>query len=500
MGALLAVAIILIFLGSGTSTLIIAHSIPISIVSTFVLLYFGNFSLNIMTLGGLALGVGRLVDDAIVVLENINRHIEMGEPPEEASYKGAKEVSTPVIAATVTSIIVFIPLAFVKGVAALLFLQMAYTVAFSLLASLFDSLTLVPVLTAKFLRPRKESKKVPWTQKVFQKTRPFFLWVDQHYQVLLDLSLSHRKMVISGVIGIFIGTLFLIPLLGTEFFPSTDEGQLRMAIRLPVGSSLDETVKVVNKVEGIIFEEVPELKSLWSRSGSGTGGNVIFSGRFAGPHTGNASLMLVDQSERNRSSDMVARSLREKIRQIPGAVFSIYPGGLVTRIITFGNDDPIDVEILGYDLATGSRLAREVEGYLREVRGVTDIQVGREDGLPEYQVRVRQDRAAALGLTTSRVAAVVRHAIEGDESAIFVDPKTGREHYVRVRLREEDRKRPEDLARLPLPVSGNRIAALENVVELKHILSPIQLERKYQQTGHSCDGQYKRKGSWLHCR
>jgi CzcA family heavy metal efflux pump len=481
MGALLAVAIILIFLGSGTSTLIIAHSIPISIVSTFVLLYFGNFSLNIMTLGGLALGVGRLVDDAIVVLENINRHIEMGDPPEEASYKGAREVSTPVIAATVTSIIVFIPLAFVKGVAALLFLQMAYTVAFSLLASLFDSLTLVPVLTAKFLKPRKESKKISWTQKIFAKTRPFFLWVDQHYQVLLDLSLSHRRTVLLGVVGIFVGTLFLIPLLGTEFFPTTDEGQLRMAIRLPVGSSLDETVKVVNKVEGIIFEEVPELKSLWSRSGSGTGGNVIFSGRFAGPHTGNASLMLVDQSERNRSSDMVARSVREKIRQIPGATFSIYPGGLVTRIITFGNDDPIDVEILGYDLVTGSRLAREVEGYLREVRGVTDIQVGREDGLPEYQVRVRQDRAASLGLTTSRVAAVVRHAIEGDESAIFVDPKTGREHYVRVRLREEDRKRPEDLARLPLPVSGNRIAALENVVELRHILSPIQLERKYQQ-------------------
>jgi CzcA family heavy metal efflux pump len=481
MGALLAVAIILFFLGSGTSTLIIAHSIPISIVSTFVLLYFGNFSLNIMTLGGLALGVGRLVDDAIVVLENINRHIELGESPEEASYKGAKEVSLPVIAATITSIIVFIPLAFVKGVAALLFLQMAYTVAFSLLASLFDSLTLVPVLTAKFLKPHRESKKVPWTQKVFQKTRPFFLWVDQHYQGLLALSLAHRKTLILGVVLIFAGSLCLIPLIGTDFFPKTDEGQLRMNIRLPVGVSLGETIKVVNKVESIVFEEVPELKSLWSRAGSGTGGNVIFSGRFAGPHTGMASLMLVDQSERTRSSEMVARSLREKIRQIPGAFMSIYPGGLVTRIITFGNDDPIDVEILGYDLTTGTRLAREVEGYLKEVRGVTDIQVGREEGLPEYQVRVRQDRAAALGLTTSRVAAVVRDAIEGDESAIFVDPKTGREHYVRVRLREEDRRRPEDLARLPLPVSGNRVASLDNVVDLRHVLTPIQLERKYQQ-------------------
>ncbi len=484
MGALLAVAIILIFLGSGTSTLIIAHSIPISIVSTFVLLYFGNFSLNIMTLGGLALGVGRLVDDAIVVLENINRHIELGEPPEEASYKGAKEVSMPVIAATVTSIIVFIPLAFVKGVAALLFLQMAYTVAFSLLASLFDSLTLVPVLTAKFLKPRRDSKKVPWAQKIFQKTRPFFLWVDQHYQSLLDLSLSHRRTVILGIVGIFAGSLFLIPLLGTDFFPKTDEGQLRMTVRLPVGSSLYETVKTVSKVEGIVFEEVPELKSLWARAGSGKGRSVIFSGRFAGSHTGMVSLMMVQQSERDRSADMIASSLREKIRQIPGAIVSIYPGGLVTRIITFGNDDPIDVEILGYDLATGSRLAKEVEGILRGTRGVTDIQVGREDGLPEYQVRVRQDRAAALGLTTFRVAGIVRRAVEGTEgaeSSIYIDPKTGREHNVRVRLREEDRKHPEDLARIPLPVSGGRIVSLENVVDVKHILSPIQLERKYQQ-------------------
>jgi HAE1 family hydrophobic/amphiphilic exporter-1 len=491
MGALLAVAIILIFLGSGTSTLIIAHSIPISIIATFVLLYFGNFSLNIMTLGGLALGVGRLVDDAIVVLENINRHIELGEPPEEASYKGAKEVSTPVIAATVTSIIVFIPLAFVKGVAALLFLQMAYTVAFSLMASLFDSLTLVPVLTAKFLRPRKESKsestrteKIPWTQKLFQKTRPFFLWMDQHYQSLLDLSLSHRRTVILGVVGIFVGTLFLIPLIGTDFFPNIDEGQLRMTIRLPVGSSVDGTVKVMSKVEGIIFDDVPELKSLWARAGSGKGRSVIFSGRFAGSHTGNASLMLVEQTERSRSSEMISRSLREKLRQIPGATVSIYPGGLISRIITFGNDDPIDVEILGYDLATGSRLAREVEGYLKEIRGVTDIQVGREEGLPEYQVKIRQDRAAALGLTTSRVAQIVRRAVEGTEgieSAIYIDPKTGREHNVRVRLREEDRKRPEDLNRIPLPVSSDRIVPLENVVDVKHILTPIQLERKYQQ-------------------
>jgi multidrug efflux pump subunit AcrB len=483
MGALLAVAVILIFLGSGTSTLIIAHSIPISIISTFVLLHFGKFTLNIMTLGGLALGVGRLVDDAIVVLENINRHIEQGESPMEASYKGANEVSKPVIAATITSIVVFTPLAFVKGVAALLFVQMAYTVAFSLLASLFDSLTLVPVLTAKFLKPRSARIKVSWTQRIFQKTRPFFLWVDLHYQSLLKLSLSHRKVVVSGVVGIFVGTLFLIPLIGTEFFPASDEGQFRISLRLPVSTPVEETKRVMDKVEGIIFQDVPELYSLWTRSGSGKGAG-IFSGRFSGPHTGSASVMLVEQSDRDRSSEMIAASLRERVRKIPGAIVTVYPGGIVSRVMTFGSDEPIDVEILGYDLATGSRLAKEVDQILRGVRGVTDIQVGREEGFPEYQVRVRQDRIASLGLTTSRVAEIVREAIEGTEgtgSSIYVDPETGREHNVRVRLREEDRRRPEDLGRLPVPVLGGKVAPLENVAEIVHMSKPVQLERKYQQ-------------------
>jgi len=480
MGALLAVAIILIFLGSGTSTLIIAHSIPISIIATFVLLHFGKFTLNIMTLGGLALGVGRLVDDAIVVLENINRHIELGESPVEASYKGASEVTKPVIAATITSIVVFTPLAFVKGIAALLFVQMAYTVAFSLLASLFDSLTLVPVLTAKFLKPKGAPRRVSWTQKIFEKTRPFFLWVDQYYQNVLQLSLSHRKVVVSGVIGIFAGTLLLIPLIGTEFFPASDEGQLRIALRLPVGSPMEETKRVMSKIEGIVFQDVPELYSLWSRSGSGRGAG-IFSGRFSGPHTGSASVMLVDQSDRDRSSETVAASLRQKVREIPGAIISVNPGGIVSRVMTFGADEPIDVEILGYDMATGSRLAKEVDQILKEVRGVTDIQVGREEGFPEYQVRVRQDRIASLGLTTSRVAEIVRGAIEGTESSIYVDPQTGREHNVRVRLREEDRRRPEDLNRLPMPALGGKVVPLENVAEIVRMSTPVQLERKYQQ-------------------
>ena len=177
----------------------------------------------------------------------------------------------------------------------------------------------------------------------------------------------------------------------------------------------------------------------------------------------------------------VAASLREKVRDIPGAIITVYPGGLVSRVMTLGADEPIDVEIVGYDLATGSRLAKEVAEIVRGIRGATDIQVGREEGFPEYQVRVRQDRIASLGLTTSRVAEIVRGAIEGTESSIYVDPQTGREHNVRVRLREEDRRRPEDLMRLPVPALGGKVVPLENVAEIVRVSTPIQLERKYQQ-------------------
>ena len=247
-----------------------------------------------------------------------------------------------------------------------------------------------------------------------------------------------------------------------------------------MASPVEKTKEVVDQVEGIVFEEVPEIKALWTRSGMG-GGGMMGGARFSGPHVGTVMAMLVDQSERNRSSEAIARSLRERLRSIPGTFINVYTGGLVSRIMTFGSEDPIDVEVLGFDLSTGSLLAREVEQILRGVQGVTDIQVGREEGLPEYQVRMRQDRAATMGLTTSRVADVVKTAIEGNESSVYVDPVTGREHIVRVRLAEGDRSKLEDLRRLPIPVTGGKVVALENVAELVQVFSPTQIERKYQQ-------------------
>lgn len=480
LGSLLAIGIILVFLRNLRSTCIIALSIPISITTTFVLMYFNRMTLNIMTLGGLALGVGRLVDDSIVVLENISRRLEAGEDPRTASERGATEVSRAIIAATVTSVIVFLPIAFVQGVAAVLFWQLALTVGLALLASLFESLTLVPILTARFLRPRGPAEGPGWLRDLFARSEGAFARLDSRYQALLTWALQRRWTVVGGTAAALLLSLAFIPLIGTEFFPPSDEGEFGITVRLPAGTRVEETAKVVTGMEALILEEVPELRSMFARVGSGRGRGAIFSGRAAGPHTGFMRIRLVPLAERRRSADEIMAALRPRLPRVPGGNITMVTGGLVSRLIAFGAEEPIVVEIQGYDLATGSRLAAEVAALLREIQGVADVQVSREEGLPELQVALDHQRLAALGLTASQVAATVKTAIGGFEASLYVDPQTGREHNVLVRLQEPDRQQITDLSQITLTANGRQVP-LSNVAQVRRQTSPTQIERKYQQ-------------------
>lgn len=480
LGSLLAIGIILVFLRNLRSTCIIALSIPISITTTFVLMYFNRMTLNIMTLGGLALGVGRLVDDSIVVLENISRRLEAGEDPRTASERGATEVSRAIIAATVTSVIVFLPIAFVQGVAAVLFWQLALTVGLALLASLFESLTLVPILTARFLRPRGPAEGPGWLRDLFARSEGAFARLDSGYQTLLTWALQRRWTVVGGTAAALLLSLAFIPLIGTEFFPPSDEGEFGITVRLPAGTRVEETAKVVTGMEALILEEVPELRSMFARVGSGRGRGAIFSGRAAGPHTGFMRIRLVPLAERRRSADEIMAALRPRLPRVPGGNITMVTGGLVSRLIAFGAEEPIVVEIQGYDLATGSRLAAEVAALLREIQGVADVQVSREEGLPELQVALDHQRLAALGLTASQVAATVKTAIGGFEASLYVDPQTGREHNVLVRLQEPDRQQITDLSQITLTANGRQVP-LSNVAQVRRQTSPTQIERKYQQ-------------------
>lgn len=479
-GAVLSALVVFLFLGNLRSTLIISLAIPTSIVTTFVLLYFGGMTLNIMTLGGLALGIGRLVDDSIVVLENIHRRMQNREEPYEAAYKGAMEVSRPVIAATVTSVIVFLPIAFIHGVAALLFSQMAFTVAFALLASLFESLTLVPILCRLFMQPRTEPYRIRALQAPLDHFGRYFSRIEEGYRNLLAWALGHKMRILAGTVGVFAISSLLVLRIDTELFPPSDEGEFGISVRLPVGTRVEETLRVVQEIHDIVMRDVPELRSVFGRAGSGGGRSSLFAGRFSGPHTGNIRVRLVPHAERDRSSFEIMEALRSKLADFPGARISMSPGGLVTRIASFGADETIDVEIQGYDLKTGSAKAAEIAELLRQVRGVTDTQISREEGMPEFKVEMDHQRIAALGLSPSEVAGAVKSAVDGTEASTFIDPSTGQEYKIRVRFRPEDRQEIEQLNRIFVKTDGRAIP-LNNMARLVSGFSPTQVERKYQQ-------------------
>ena len=485
-GAALAVLVILVFLRNLRSTLIVSLSIPISIVCTFILLYFSKLSLNIFTLGGLALGVGRLVDDAIVVLENIYRHRNAGASPAEASIQGAGEVGLAVLASTITTIVVFLPVVFITGIAKLLFTPLALTVAFALIASYFVSLTVIPVLSRKYLHPESEDS-LPDSPSFLERTKwrlkGWFERIDTGYQTILAWVLSHRKTVVMVVAGAFLGSLPLYLFIGTEFFPSMDESQFRFIVQLPVGTRLEESVRVSARMEEIIQQTIgKETLATQVNFGIPSGSvSAIFS-QNSGPHMGWIRARLVDPGKRTLSSDALMDKLRPKLLQeFPGVKIFFVSGGIVSRLISFGNDNPIDVEIIGYDFQKGVKLAEEVEAIVRSTPGAKDVRVSREQDYPQQNIVIDRERAALLGLSVAQIARSIQTFINGYPASVFSDPQTGNQYDITVRSQEADRTSLSDLSQIFLFNPQGRPISLDNIATISRGAGPIQIERKYQQ-------------------
>jgi CzcA family heavy metal efflux pump len=486
MGAGLAVLVILVFLRNLRSTLIVSLSIPISVVCAFVLLYFGGLSLNVFTLGGLALGVGRLVDDAIVVLENIFRHRNAGESPYDAAVKGSGEVGLAVLASTITTIIVFLPVAFITGIAKLLFTPLALTVAFSLIASYFVSLTVIPVLSAKYLHPEADEvlpASPTWLERLKWRFKGWFERVDAGYQSVLTWALARRKIVVLVVAVAFLGSLPLYFFIGTEFFPSMDESQFRFIVQLPVGTRLEESVQVAARMEKIVQETIgQETKAIQVNFGQPTGTVSAIWSQNTGPHMGWIRARLVPPEERTLSSDALMEKLRPKLQQeFPGVRIFFSSGGIVRMLISFGNENPIDVEILGYDLKISEKLAEEVAAIVRSTPGAKDVRVSREPDYPQQNIVIDRERAALLGLSVGQVARAVQTFINGYDASIFSDPRTGNQYDINVRARESDRASLSDLGQIFVFNPQGRPISLDNIAAISSGAGPIQIERKYQQ-------------------
>lgn len=491
-GAGLAFLVILLFLRSVVPTLIIFVAIPISLLGTFIAMYFLGQTINIFTLGGLALAVGRLVDDSIVELENINRHLALpGRDRRGAVLDAAREVAMPIFVSTITTIVVFLPTVFIEGQAKLLFLPLTFTISVSLFASFLVSRTVTPLLCYRWLRPEcppdpADPAARRWARCLMAASHAVLDGLDAAYQRALGWALAHRAAVVLGVLGVFLLSLALLPLVGTEFFPKSDESQFRVFVRAPIGTRVEETEKVAARIEEIVRGALRpgELKAMVSSVGIPGGRSAVFTSN-TGPHAAMVQVYLASPDERTRSDTAIVDALRPRLAgQFPGAVTFFNLGGIVSRVLNRGAQNPLEVEVLGYDLEAAQAAAREVARVVREVPQVADVQISREENYPQFSVIVDRQKAATAGLTQRDIAQAALFSLNSNVSvnpSIFTDPRTGNQYNIVVQLDEPFRVRPEDLGKIFVTPPGGRPVILSTVAEIRRSAAPVEIERKYQQ-------------------
>jgi HAE1 family hydrophobic/amphiphilic exporter-1 len=465
-GALIAVGVLLFFLRSLVRTLVIAISIPFSIIATFVLMYASGFTLNIMSLGGLAMGVGMMVDNSIVVLENGFRLRQAGQPAAEAAVHGAGAVTAAVTASTLTTLVVFLPLIFIRGVSGVMYKQLALVVSFSLICSLVSSLTLVPMMSARLLS--RAGVEPPLARSLGRA----FGRVESFYTGLLSRVLN-RPLLTVGLIVLAMGaSLLLVPLIGSELMPVADEGQVRINGEMEAGTRLELTDQAFQDLERRTREAVPEIQTMVTSVGGGF--------RSAGTSTGQISLTLAPRRQRARSDAQVADELRRRLGGTPGLTlrtrtsqgFFLMRGGS-------SNTERIQIEVRGYDLAAGRGLAGRIRSLVQEAPGVTDVQLSQEAGVQEDLVVVDRRRVAEFNLTAQAVTSLLRTLIAGTQAGTFREAESEVPIVVRLAGRESfDLNR---LLELPVVNGEGRSVPLANVVSLRRQPGPTAIERKDQE-------------------
>jgi multidrug efflux pump subunit AcrB len=444
---------VLLFIGSFRSTAAILLSIPLSIMVAIVGLYFSNNSLNVMTLGGLALAVGRLVDDSIVVLENTNRHLAMGKSPRDAAHDAALEVRMPVFVSTIVTVVVFAPVVFLSGIGKFLFTPLALSVTFSMLASYVVALTLVPVFCARFLRQREGAGEYRW----FTAFDRAFDHVRGTYGRALRRILGLRFVSIASLVLLFAGSLMLYPRIGKEFFPQVDSGQFNIQMRVPSGTRIEKTEGYVSDVERLVREQIPpsDLQMLISNTG------ILYDWPAAyTPNAGpmDSSLMVQLTGDHKVSSLEYVRKLRRVLRdKYPFFEFNFETGGLIRSAITFGLPAPLDIQVEGNNLAVARGIAEEIQQIVASVRGTADVRIKQRIDYPQVDVNIDRTKTALLGLdaveTVKNVVTALNSSVNFNP-AFWIDNKNGNHYFVGAQYREQDIRSLDTI--LDIPITGVR--------------------------------------------
>jgi len=464
----LCAVVIFFFLRTFKISLVVLVSIPVSIVTTFAVMNLFGVTMNIISMGGLALGVGLFVDNSIVVLESIFRHRERGEPPAQGAVIGAGEVSTAIVASTLTTICVFFPILFVPGIAGQLFRDIVLTVVFSLTISLFVALSLVPLLSSRILYFGS-------SQKSFSTSIGNFIEKIIHiYEKALGFCLFHRKKVLALVGGLFLLSLFILfRFVGASFLPEMDTGEIYLELKRPPGTSLEETDRTFRKAEKIIRENIPEAEVIYTSVGAGRGFAALMS---EGSHAGSIRVELVGREKRKRSTFEIEKELRKILSEsLPEAKI------IFTSMMSVGGLEPTgaNVEIYGYDLEDLRNISLLVEEKVKNIPGVVDVEnsLG-EKGRPQVSLSYRREKMYDLGLSTSYVSRLIHTAIQGSVASRYKEK--GKEYDVLVRLKKKDRSRIEDILRLNILTPKGVYVKLQDVVNAVYTHAPLTIKRKDQ--------------------
>lgn len=505
LGTSIVMITLLLFLASFSGTIIAGLSLPLSVMATFATLYLTGETLNVFTLGGMALAIGRIVDNAIIVLEAIHRHQRGGKTPLVAALDGAREVAGPVFAGTLTTVIVFLPVFFLGGISKYLFSPMGLVISVSMFASYVVSLTVIPALMRRFGHAPAVAEEVAEGEGADADSdadeetsedaspparKPSFAERVERAQERMEAAYERSLRPVMRRKGVFLtlvamafgGSLMLASDLGADFFPPIDEGEFRVKVRGPIGTRVEESEKLAERVQTLVEEVVPPdvLVGTNTSIGAAKQGLRAMLAANGGPHEITLRVELTPPGERKHSMEHYIGQLRERAAaEFPGVSIVFVPRGTIKQIINFGYKAPIVVEVRGYDLAEGSALASRIERMMQGIPGLTDVKSVRQDDYPNLQINVDRQRAARFGINQEDVARVLLGSVFGDMSRapFMVDPDTGFPFDIITRLAEPHRDEVADLEQITLQHDGRPIM-LKSFAKMERGSGPLLIERR----------------------
>jgi HAE1 family hydrophobic/amphiphilic exporter-1 len=483
LGCILAVLICLLFLRSFASTMVIAISIPTSIIATFILMFATGFTMNMLSLSGLAVGIGMLVDDSIVVMENIFRHRSEGRNAADASIIGTREVTLPVFTATMTKIAVFLPIVFVEGIAATIFKEFSFTISFALICSLIVALTVIPMLCSKLLKigdiGEMPAERLPggiMPERAREGGRgPLAIFgrlvsrLIHYYTRVIRFALGHRKTIVSLSLLLLITSALLITVVGGELLPSSDEGSLEISADVPYGTSLEKTDEIMSQIEDYVEHNVEGLED-YSLS---IGNTSILSMGMSGGNS--VSVNLVDKNERTHSVDEIAARIAKDLSDIAGAKIDVNVSDQMSMSM---GGSPVSISIEGDDFAVLERISDDIIGIVKDVDGTANVTGSLAEGSPEIQITPDRQIASAYGISTFQLSQTLNSALSGVRSTSL--KSDGDETQIIISLNGEYGASIENMKQISIMSPTGQIVKVGDIADVQSANSPARIERNNQ--------------------